>query len=55
MITFKKIKYSTLPLIIQKAILSWSDEEIIINETLLTPTQQTKLIEFLNQEGYKMI
>jgi len=55
MLTFQKIKYSSLPNIVQEAVKKWTDDEIIIDDTQLTINQKTKFTEFMTQESYKQI
>lgn len=53
MITFKKIKYEEIPDALAKRVMSWSDKEIMIDDTGLTRLQLAKIIEYFGQEGYK--
>lgn len=55
MITLEKIQPADFPESVRRAILSWSDKQIIIDETLLTPAQQVKLKEYFAQTGYKQV
>lgn len=55
MITFTKIKFEDIPNTIARRILNWSDKEIQIDDTGLTAGQISKITDFLNQEGYKIV
>ena len=55
MITFQKVKWEDVPNAIAKRVLSWSDKEVIIDDTGLTQLQIDKLNEYFKQEGYKVV
>jgi len=54
-ITLEKIQPQDFPESVRRAILSWTDKQIIIDETLLTVTQRDKLKEYFAQTGYKQV
>jgi len=55
MLTFQKTKWEDVPEALRKRVLNWSDKEIIIDDVGLTAVQIQKIIDFLNQEGFKQV
>jgi len=55
MITFTKIKYDKVPIALAKRVLSWSDEEVTIDDVGLTALQIARLTDYFLQEGYKSV
>ena len=55
MLTFQRIKWEDIPEVLRKRILSWSDKEMIIDDVGLTVQQIQKIIDFMQQEGYKQV
>jgi len=53
MLTFQKLKYEDVPEVVAKRVVSWSDKEIVFDETGLTQTQIDKVKNYVLQEGYK--
>lgn len=52
MITFTKIQYGDLPDQIQKAVISYDDKQVIIDDSKITSEQLTLFTEFMHQNGY---
>ena len=54
-LTFQKIKWEDVPEALRQRIISWSDKEIIIDDTGLTAAQVTRLTNYMLQEGHKAV
>ena len=52
--TFIQIKWSNVPQKFKDAIISWGDGVLVVDETLLTPEEQQKGLDWLTQHGYKL-
>ena len=52
--TYKKILYEDLPPVIQEAVLEFTKDSIVIDDTNLTANQKTKIDDYLTQQGYKL-
>lgn len=55
MLTFQKTKWEDVPEALRQRVLSWSDKEIIIDDTGLTAAQITRITNYFLQEGYKVV
>ena len=53
--TYKKILYEDLPKVIQESILEFTRDSIIIDDTLLTAVQKSKINDYLTSQGYKLV
>ena len=53
--TYKKILYEDLPKVIQESILEFTKDSIIIDDTLLTAGQKSKINDYLTSQGYKLV
>ena len=53
--TYKKILYEDLPKLVQKSILEFTKDSVIIDDTLLTAMQKSKINEYLIQHGYRLV
>lgn len=52
-ITLKKITFDSLPERVHKAIISYENDTIVIDETQLSTEEQLKLKNFFEQDGWK--
>jgi len=55
MLIFQKLKYEDVPEAITRRVLSWSDKEILFDDTGLTQIQIDRIKNYLLQEGYKQV
>ena len=53
--TYKKILYEDLPKLVQESILEFTKDSVIIDDTLLTAMQKSKINEYLIQHGYRLV
>ena len=54
-VTYKKILYENLPVVIQEAVLEFTKDSIVIDDTNLSPAQKTRINDYLTQQGYKLV
>lgn len=53
MITFSKFDFSELPAKVQTSITSFTDKEVLIDDTQLTAPQIAKFTDLMTRLGYK--
>ncbi len=54
-IIFTKMKYEDIPEAIAQRVMRFTDKQVEIDDTGLSRNQLQKLIEFIQQEGYKEV
>lgn len=52
--TYKKILYGDLPNVVQKSVLEFTEDSVVIDDTLLSANQKTRINDWLVQQGYKL-
>jgi len=55
MATYKKLSYEDIPEFVRQRVISWSDTQVIFDDTGLTPQQQAIFDQFMLQLGYKKV
>ena len=53
-ITYKKILYEDLPPVVHRAIVEFTRDSIIIDDTSLTANQKSRLDDWMISNGYKL-
>ena len=53
MITFNKVNNKGIPEILENRVITWTNDEVIIDDTGLTPAQILLLKYWMYEHGYK--